>query len=323
MPSMSDLSIMVFPWGAESPSMDETVELVKLAEDLGFYSATLPTHMTMSPSWLFETFPNQDILDGLVMAPILAAATDTIRIGFNSILPPLLPPYQWAKYLSTLDVVSDGRLIVGMAMGWWEEDFTSVGVDRRKRGRLFDEQLEAITRLWTEDRVTFDGEHYQLDDIPLVPKPIQRPHPPIWIGGGVKSIERAARYGECLLAFWPDEEVARDTWLPGLAAAGEKFGTDPKLAAFTFAYVADDQADLDSYGDKLQTAVAFDDPSTDPTKVTISGSPEACAERIRALHDAGVWHFVIEFQFHGLETIDFAKRQMEKFAEEVGPLLEG
>jgi len=320
-PSMADLSIMVFPWGVERPSMDETIEIVKLAEDLGFYSATLPTHMTMSPDWLFRTFPNDDVLDALVMAPILAAATSTIRIGFNAILPPLLPPYQWAKYLSTLDVVSGGRLIVGAAMGWWEEDFTSVGVDRRKRGRLFDEQLEAITRLWTEERVTFQGEHYQLDDIPLQPKPVQKPYPPIWIGGGVKSIERAARYGECILAFWPDEVQSRDLWVPGLAEAGREHGTDPKLAAFTFAYVADSQADLDSYGDKLQTAVAFDDPTIDPTRVTISGSPEACAERIRALHDAGVWHFVVEFQFHGLETVGFAMGQMEKFAEEVGPLL--
>ena len=105
-PSMADLSIMVFPWGVERPSMDETIEIVKLAEDLGFYSATLPTHMTMSPDWLFRTFPNDDVLDALVMAPILAAATSTIRIGFNAHPSRRCsPPYQWAKYLSTLDVV--------------------------------------------------------------------------------------------------------------------------------------------------------------------------------------------------------------------------
>ena len=116
----------------------------KLAEELGFYSATLPTHMTLPPGWLFDTFTNDDCLDALVIAPAIAAATSRLKIGFNSILLPVLPPYQWAKYLSTLDVMSDGRLIVGAAMGWWEEDFTAVGVDRRKRGRLFDEQLETL-----------------------------------------------------------------------------------------------------------------------------------------------------------------------------------
>ena len=136
MPDISDLSVMLFPWGAQQTSVNEIVEVAKLAEDLGFYSATMPTHMTMAPGWLFETFPNQDVLDALAVAPIIAAATNRIKIGFNSILPPLLPPYQWAKYLATLDVISSGRLIAGMAMGWWEEDFTSVGVDQKARGKL-------------------------------------------------------------------------------------------------------------------------------------------------------------------------------------------
>ncbi|HCY13457.1 MAG TPA: hypothetical protein DG414_06415, partial [Gammaproteobacteria bacterium] len=88
---------MLFPWGAQQTSVNEIVEVAKLAEDLGFYSATMPTHMTMAPGWLFETFPNQDVLDALAVAPIIAAATNRVKIGFNSILPPLLPPYQWAK----------------------------------------------------------------------------------------------------------------------------------------------------------------------------------------------------------------------------------
>ncbi|MBP80933.1 MAG: hypothetical protein CL395_03040 [Acidiferrobacteraceae bacterium] len=321
MPNISDISVMLFPWGAQKTSVNEIVEIAKLAEDIGFYSATMPTHMTMAPGWLFETFPNQDVLDALALAPVIAAATSRIKIGFNSILPPLLPPYQWAKYLATLDVISDGRLIAGMAMGWWEEDFTSVGVDRKMRGKQFDEQLEVITRLWQEDRVNFAGDHYQLADIPLEPKPIQKPYPPIWIGGGVKSIWRAARYGECILAFWLNEDEVRDQWVPKLKEEGAKYGTDPKLASFTFAYVADSQSDLEAYAPKLKTAVAFNQPDIDPRRVTIAGSPEACAEQIRLLHAAGIWHFVVEFQFHGLETPSFAMKQMEKFAKEVAPLL--
>ena len=323
MTKMSDLSVMLFPWGAKKPDAGEIIAATQLAEDLGFYSVTLPTHMTRPSGWLFESFRNADVLDALAVVPALAASTKSIKIGFNSALLPLLPPYQWAKYLSTLDVISNGRLIVGVAMGWWEEDFTAVDVPLKKRGKLFDEQLEVVTRLMTEDRVTFNGDHYQIADMPLEPKPLQQPHPPIWIGGGLISAWRAARYGECLLAFWPDEEETRDIWLPKLKEEGDKYGSDPKLADFTFVYVADSERDYEKYFPLLKKGVAFEEPNVDPRKVTISGSPEQCAERLHALHDAGVWHFVLEFQFHGIEDVTFGMKHMEKFAERVGPLLDG
>ena len=321
MVSMSDLSVMLFPWGKQNPSVNEIVAAAQLAEDLGFHSVTLPTHMTLPPGWLFTEFDNEDCLDALAIVPAIAQSTSRIKIGFSSVLLPILPPYQWAKYLSTLDVMSDGRLIVGAAMGWWEEDFTSLGVDKKKRGKLFNEQLEIVTKLWTEERVTFHGEHYDLDNMPMEPKPIQKPYPPIWIGGGLMSVWRAAKYGKCLLAFWPDEKAARDTWCPKLAEEGAKFGTDPKLAAFTFGYVADDDADLATQAGRLETAVGFEGGGVDPGDVSITGSPERCASKLNSLHDAGVWHFVLEFQFHGLETVDFGMRQMTKFVDRVGPLL--
>jgi len=321
MASLSDISIMLFPWGAAKPDPTEIIEAAKLAEELGYHSVTLPTHMTLPPGWLFTDFPNRDVLDALAIVPAIAAATTTLRIGFNSILPPLLPPYAWAKYLATLDVMSGGRLIVGAAMGWWEEDFESVGVPRNRRGKLFDEQLEAITRLWTEESTTFQGEHYQLDNMTLSPKPIQQPYPPIWIGGGIKSVGRAARYADYILSFWPSEDEAKELWVPALTEEGDKWGRDPKLASFTFAYVADDDQDLAAQQSKLEVAVGFEDASVDPANITITGSPERCAERIQALSAAGVDHFVVEFQFHGLETVGFGMRQMEKFVAEVAPLL--
>ena len=321
MARLSDISIMLFPWGASNPKVDEIVAAAKLAEDLGFHSVTLPTHMTMPPGWLFKTFPNRDVLDALAVLPAIAAATSTIRIGFNSALLPLLPPYQWAKYVSTLDVMSGGRVIFGVAMGWWEEDFAAVGVDRGKRGKLFDEQLEVITALLTEETTRYHGDHYLLDGMTLDPKPVQKPYPPIWIGGGIKSVWRAARFGEYLLCFWPSEEEARNLWIPKLAEEGAKYGTDPKLSSFTFAYVADNEKDLEGRMPMLREAVAFENADVDPLGITLSGTPERCAERVNALLDSGISHLVVEFQFHGLESVDFGMRQMEKFAREVAPLL--
>ncbi len=321
MTKLSNISVMLFPWGAEKPSVDDIVAASRLAEDLGFYSVTLPTHMTMPPTWFFRDFPNRDVLDAMVVLPAICAATSSIKVGFNSALLPLLPPYQWAKYLSTLDVMSNGRVIAGVAMGWWDEDFLAVGVQRKHRGKLFDEQLEIFTRLCTEEKVTFDGRHYSLKDMTMEPKPLQKPYPPIWIGGGLRSIPRAARYGDYILAFWPNEEEARSTWLPKLREEGEKYAREVKLASFTFAYVADDEKDLQSVMPRLKEGVGFEDESMDPTAITISGSPQRCAERIQALSSAGISHFVLEFQFHGIESVSFGMRQMERFAHEVGPLL--
>ena len=83
--------------------MNKIIDAAKLAEDIGFYSVTLPTHMTMPPSCFFRDFQNLDILDDMVVVPAIAAATTKIKIGFNSLLLPMLLPYEWAKYLATME----------------------------------------------------------------------------------------------------------------------------------------------------------------------------------------------------------------------------
>ena len=323
MPKMSDMSVMLFPWGARCPTVQELIDTARLAEDLGFHSVTLPTHMTLPPGWLFTDFTNRDVLDALVIVPAIAAATSRIKVGFNSILPPLLPPYEWAKYLSTLDVMTEGRAIAGVAMGWWEEDFTSMGVQRKFRGKLFDEQLDVITRLLTEEVVTHDGRFYQLSEMTLEPKSVQKPYPPIWIGGGPMSIDRTARYGEYILCFWPSADEAKDFWVPRLAEAGERHGTNPKLAAFSFFCCADDDKGLEPYVPLLESAVTFEHrQDLTPLDVTVVGTPERCAQQINHYFASGVSHFVLEFQFHGVKDAAFGNAQMERFARDVAPLLD-
>ncbi len=321
MANIKDFSIMLFPWGVRNPSVKDIVEASKLAEELGFYSVSLPQHLTMPKSWLFRDFPNSDVLDIMVVLPAIVSATSTIKIGPNSFVLPLLPPYHWAKYLATLDVMSGGRVIAGVAMGWAEEEFSTVGVNLKLRGKIFDEQLEIITSLWTQERTTYAGQIYQLVDLPMEPKPIQKPYPPIWIGGGVKSIKRAARYAQYIVPFWPSPEEARTVYVPMLKEEGLRCGTEPKLATFTIASVAKNQRDLNAMLPRLQQFVSFGDPNTDPLKVTICGVPEQCAERIKELEQAGVSHFLVEFQFHGIESISSMMKQMETFVAKVLPLV--
>ena len=317
----NDISVMLFPWDQAKPRPHEVIEAAQVAESCDFYSVSLPMHMTLPPGWLFESFENKDCLDSMALLPAISQATSRIKIGLNSALLPLLPPFAWAKYLSTMDLLSDGRFIFGTAMGWWEEDFKAVGVSLKQRGSRFDEQLEIITKLCTEEAVDFSGTHYEISDLSLNPKPLQKPFPPIWIGGGEKSVERAARYGEYLLVFWPDESQVENFWIPRLSDAGKNHGTKPKLAAFTFAFVAKDEEELKLHRSLLELGVSFEEEAQNPESVTIAGSPEECAESLRKLHNAGVDHFVLEFQFHGVKDVAFSIEQMKRFRNLVLPLL--
>jgi len=112
-----------------------------------------------------------------------------------------------------------------------------------------------------------------------------------------------------------------DLWVPRLREEGIKWGRSPKLASFTFAYVAEDDEDLQAQLPKLRETAAFSqDPPVDPMDITVSGSAQRCAARINALAEAGVSHFVVDFRFRGLETVSFGMKQMERFARDVAPL---
>ena len=152
MTEIETFSTFVFAAGDPPPTANDLVDAAVLAEDLGFHSITLAHHLTVPTSWVYGPMADRGIIDPLVLMPAMASATSRIGIGTNSAILPLLPPYVWAKYFASLDVLSKGRVVAGAAMGWFEEDFSVVGVNKRDRGAMFDEQLEVITRLRTEER---------------------------------------------------------------------------------------------------------------------------------------------------------------------------
>ena len=219
MPIMDHFSVAVFPWGRKPPTMNEVVEAAQHAEKLGFYSVNVPLMNAIPDAGPFGRFGNKSILDARVLLPAIIAATSKIRIAVDSIPLPYLPPFDWAKYFASLDVISNGRVIVGMCLGMVDEAFHAVGADRRKRGAIADEQLEIITRLWTEDEVTYDGQFYKLNGVSMEPKPVQKPYPPIWWGGRSVSIPRAARYCEYINPPWPTFDELSDVYLPRLGEA--------------------------------------------------------------------------------------------------------
>ncbi|MFE1960318.1 LLM class F420-dependent oxidoreductase [Streptomyces sp. NPDC059479] len=147
-------------------------------------------------------------LDPFVALSAAAAVTERILLGTGIALVVQRDPIITAKEVASLDLVSDGRMVFGIGAGWNKEEMENHGTDPRTRGRLVDERLRAMRELWTEEKAEFHGEFVDFDPVYSWPKPVQRPYPPIYVGGGEAAFHRVAAFGDAWLAnSWPPEEL--------------------------------------------------------------------------------------------------------------------
>ncbi|MFC9253442.1 LLM class F420-dependent oxidoreductase [Amycolatopsis thailandensis] len=169
-------------------------------------------------------------LDPFVALTAAAGATSNLLLGTGVALLQQRDVIHTAKEVASLDLVSRGRFVFGVGVGWNREEMRNHGTDPRTRGALVDEQLAALKEIWTKDEAEFHGKHVDFDPIFAWPKPVQKPHPPIYIGGaGEKAMERIAKYGDGWLphAHTPPEELRRvRQWL------ADQGRTDIKFSAF-------------------------------------------------------------------------------------------
>jgi probable F420-dependent oxidoreductase len=141
---------------------------------------------------------------------------------------PYHQPIALAKALASVDVLSNGRLLVGVAGGWLREEFELLGVPFRERGARTDESLALMRQLWTEDRVTFRGRFFSVENAAFFPKPLQKPHPPIWVGGdSASALRRVARSGDGWLAV-PRDLAHLEAGIATIRREAEKCGRDPQ-----------------------------------------------------------------------------------------------
>jgi probable F420-dependent oxidoreductase len=183
------------------PDLQRRVALA--AEAVGFESVWTGEHVAMpmqdSP---VPAPPETPFLDSIVSLTRVAALTERIRLGTGILVLPHHNPVVLAKALASLDQVSGGRLIAGFAGGYVEQEFRALGVDFRRRGAITDDALIAMRTLWTESAPTHAGRFARFDGIRFEPKPAQRPHPPIVIGGQAPAaLRRAAREGDGWYGF--------------------------------------------------------------------------------------------------------------------------
>jgi alkanesulfonate monooxygenase SsuD/methylene tetrahydromethanopterin reductase-like flavin-dependent oxidoreductase (luciferase family) len=167
----------------------ETLAFVRLADRLGFDSVTKTAHYSAYPFQMLQLVP---------MLARFAAEAPRLRLNAGVVLLPLMSPLHVAEEFATLDVITNGKIILGVGLGYRDVEFKAFGVPRSQRARRFEANLIAIKRLWTEEKVRMKTDYFELDDASCLPKPLQQPHPPIWVGANADpAIERAARLGDC------------------------------------------------------------------------------------------------------------------------------
>ena len=155
-----------------------------------------PYPYTKTGKWFAED--NGECLEQLTTLSFIAAATSNIRLLTSVMVLPHRPPILTAKMLNTIDVLSKGRLTVGLGVGWMEEEIALLsGPDFKKRGAAANEYIEAFKILWTDDTPIYNGNHVSFSNMKFFPKPTQAPHPPLWVGGEARlARERAGRLGD-------------------------------------------------------------------------------------------------------------------------------
>lgn len=192
LPNSVRVKALVQPWEFGVTGADQTV-IAKRADELGYDMIVVPEHFIVPNSHVELSGPHY--FHSTVAQAHIAGATRHIRVNSFVTILPLQHPVVMAKALSTADWLSSGRITVTFGVGWDAEEFKLLGVPFSERGRMADEYLAAILELWTSDTPSFEGKYVSFDDVAFEPKPFQKPHLPIWIGGDAEPVlKRAARF---------------------------------------------------------------------------------------------------------------------------------
>ncbi|HVG18810.1 MAG TPA: LLM class F420-dependent oxidoreductase, partial [Blastocatellia bacterium] len=203
-------------------SPENLISVALRAEELGYDSLWVLERLLwpISPREPYPASPDGSLPDTykIVLDPIetltfVAAHTARAQLGTSVLVLPYHTPIELARRIATLDVLSNGRAAVGVGVGWSRDEFEAAGTPFERRGARADEFLRALIELWTKDPVGFQGEFYRIPQSMVGPKPVQKPHPPIYVAGfGTYAFDRAVKYG----SGWNPSGVPSFEWLEGM-----------------------------------------------------------------------------------------------------------
>ena len=299
-------------------SADSLVRIANKGEELGYDAVLMGDHIlvpkkidSIYPYTPTGEFPGEGAGDAMEMITLLAyvaGQTKKIRLVTSVLIVPYRPVLLAAKALATLDVLSGGRLVVGIGVGWMEEEFNALDIPPfRERGAVTDEYIGAFKELWTSDAPHFQGNYVSFNDIHFLPKPVQKPHPPIWVGGESRPALR--RTAELANGWYPIGSNPNfpmggpEQLLAGmqrLAEYARRCGRDPAEIEIIYrAPKVELQAGASSSGDG---------------RVPFIGNAEQIAGDIRKYEGLGVGSMVIDF---GVDDLASVCGRMERFADQV------
>jgi probable F420-dependent oxidoreductase len=254
------------------------------------------------------------MLEPVTLLSYVAAITTRVRLGTSVILLTLRNPIQLAKSLSTLDCMSKGRLTLGIGLGGGhlssqEEVF---GYSREKRVRRFIESVEVIKLLWTEPRATFQGNFWHFENVGMEPKPLQKPHPPIWFGGHHENaLRRAVKYGN----GWMGAGSSSSSAFVRESATIRRFLDDAKRNPAVFGIAKRVYLAIDNDKSRAERrlrewfGVRYKNADLGP-RVSIWGSREECTEKIQELVRAGAQQIVFNPMFDEMEHLEICAREI-------------
>ena len=306
------LAIRNFVGPGEVPDIDAIYAYASRAEALGFESLWAWDHV------LLGVEPSFPIIDSITTLAAVAARTSRIKLGTGVLVLPLRNPIVAAKALGSLDVISKGRLVLGVAAGWYAREFDAVGVPFKQRGKLFERNLDILTKLWTQDRVTLKVDEFNLREAVMAPRTVQRPRPPILVGGYVDAVlKRAGTVGDGWLTYFYTPESFTKGWAKVQAFAREA-GRDPKtlqstnqLAIYVGSSREQTTTDMRQWLSTEWDVAAW---SESTIEHAIHGSPAQCVEQLKAHVATGVDRII-------LIPYRYQPEQVERIAKEVLPKL--
>jgi len=300
------------PASSANVKAEELVRFAQQAEALGFYCLTVADHVIVPrdisvpyPYTIDGKYPGTGYhLETLTTMGFLAGATKRIRFATSVMIAPYRNPIVTAKMLASLDVLSNGRVIVGLGVGWMKEEFENLKAPPYEdRGKVTDEYIKAFRELWTSDNPSFDGKYCNFSNIVFLPKPVQKPAIPIWIGGHSKqALRRAGELGDGwhpiggvpTIPLEP-EDVKKD--LETLSAYAVKAGRDPKTIRVA-----------------LKGSLFDKEKKIEGRRRRFMGSAEEIASDIRDYRAAGVDTIIFDVR---RPTISETLERMEWMAKEV------
>lgn len=283
---------------------DYVTSVAKKAEEVGVDSF-----------WVIDRIA-YDNLEPLTLLAVAAAVTQKTRIGTSVLLAGLRHPTLLAKTVATLDFLSRGRITLGIGFGSRENDFTAVGIPFEGRGSRAEEAIKLMKRLWSEEGVTHKGRFFQVENLTIGPRPVQIPHPPIWMGGGAEVVlKRAARLADGYICGSSAIHEFPSVWekISGFAQAAGRNPREIERAGLTFMAIDENRAKaVEACAAYLQRY--YGKVRMDVEKHLLVGPPEACAERIRSFFSKGLDTLIIG-------TVRAGLKQLDLFGEKVLPLL--